>query len=173
MPKLIASVPKYRRHRASGQAIVTLNGRDHLGPHGTKSSKAEYERLIGQWLAAGRTLRRSAVDCDTTIAELCAAYLRFADRYYRKDGVPTRTIERVRLAIRVLRDLYGPTLAAEFGPLCLGDGHVRTPCPLLLRRWRAFTSLGVRTGKEAGVPRGREARGWGPHRPTPGTAWNA
>ena len=33
--------PKYRKHRASGQAVVTLNGRDiYLGPHGTKASKA-------------------------------------------------------------------------------------------------------------------------------------
>ena len=45
MPKLTNSVPKYRKHRASGQAVVTLNGRDHyLGPHGTKASRIEYDR---------------------------------------------------------------------------------------------------------------------------------
>ncbi|QDS96906.1 hypothetical protein HG15A2_01650 [Adhaeretor mobilis] len=32
-------VPKCRKHRASGQAIVTLSGSDHyLGPRGTKAS---------------------------------------------------------------------------------------------------------------------------------------
>jgi hypothetical protein len=35
---------KYRKHRASGQAVVTLNGRDfYLGPHNTKASKLEYD----------------------------------------------------------------------------------------------------------------------------------
>ena len=28
MPRLTSSSPKYRRHKSSGQAIVTLNGRD-------------------------------------------------------------------------------------------------------------------------------------------------
>jgi hypothetical protein len=33
MPKLLNSLPKYRRHKASGQAIVTLCGNDfYLGP---------------------------------------------------------------------------------------------------------------------------------------------
>ncbi len=40
MPRLTRTVPKYRKHRASGQAIVTLNGVDrYLGPHGTKASQ--------------------------------------------------------------------------------------------------------------------------------------
>ncbi|MCA9231188.1 MAG: hypothetical protein KDA57_11075 [Planctomycetales bacterium] len=47
MPRLSNSVPKYRKHRASGQAVLTLNGRDYyLGPHGTKASRREYDRLI-------------------------------------------------------------------------------------------------------------------------------
>ena len=38
MPRLAKSVPKYRKHRASGQAIVSLNGVEHyLGPYGTKA----------------------------------------------------------------------------------------------------------------------------------------
>ena len=41
MPKLINAVPKYRKHKASGQAIITLCGRDfYLGPHGSKTSNA-------------------------------------------------------------------------------------------------------------------------------------
>ena len=49
MPRLTRSVPKYQRHKASGQAVVTIEGRDHyLGPW---PSMLEYDRLIGQWLA--------------------------------------------------------------------------------------------------------------------------
>jgi hypothetical protein len=54
MPRLVNSVPRYRKHRASGPAIV-ISGRDHyLGPYGTKASHIEYDRLIAEWLASGR-----------------------------------------------------------------------------------------------------------------------
>ena len=37
-------VPSYRKHKASGQAVVTLSGRDvYLGPHGSQVSKDEYD----------------------------------------------------------------------------------------------------------------------------------
>ena len=37
------------------RAVVTLAGKDHyLGKYGTKSSKLLYDRLVGEWLAAGR-----------------------------------------------------------------------------------------------------------------------
>ena len=55
MPRLKNSVPKYRQHKQSGQAIVTLNGRDFLlGHYGTKASGAKYDRLIAEWLDRGR-----------------------------------------------------------------------------------------------------------------------
>ena len=45
MPRLSHALPKYRKHSASGQAFVELNGHRHyLGPHETKSSKLEYDR---------------------------------------------------------------------------------------------------------------------------------
>ena len=34
MPKLSIAVPKYRKHRASGKAVVTINGRDHYTTRG-------------------------------------------------------------------------------------------------------------------------------------------
>lgn len=41
MPKLVKKLPSYRRHKVSGHAVVTLNGRDHyLGPHGSPESVA-------------------------------------------------------------------------------------------------------------------------------------
>ena len=49
------TLPKYRKHRPSGRAVVTLNGKDiYLGPHGTKASHLEYDRLIQEWLAHGQ-----------------------------------------------------------------------------------------------------------------------
>jgi hypothetical protein len=40
---------------------VTLGGRDHdLGCHGTPESKAEYDRIVAEWLSNGRRLPRGA-----------------------------------------------------------------------------------------------------------------
>jgi integrase len=112
MPKLIKSVPKYRKHKATGQAVVTLDGRDiYLGPWKTKASLAEYDRLIGEWILGGRTLRRLDTS-GLTVVELIAAYLSYARKYYPPKSVePDRIVE----AIRLVKQLYGRTLASEFG----------------------------------------------------------
>lgn len=119
MPKLYESLPKYRKHKASGQAVVTLAGRDHyLGPHGVKASKLEYDRLVAEWLQQGRPTVAAAM-APLTVVELCSRYLAFAKTYYRKGGRPTGTVTCIKCAVRYLRTWYGRTTAAEFGPLAL------------------------------------------------------
>lgn len=111
-------VPSYRRHRPSGQAVVTIAGRDiYLGKWGTAASRVEYQRLIGEWLAAGGTL--PSAQHDLTVAELCQQFYRHAAAYYVKDGQPTTELAEYRLMLRLLRQRYGHTLARDFGPLAL------------------------------------------------------
>jgi hypothetical protein len=118
MPRLTKSVPSYGKHRASGQAVVTLNGKDHyLGTYGTKASRLEYDRLISEWMANGRTL--PAEQSDTTIVELCLAYLKFAQQHYRKNGEPTKELDNIKYALRALKAMYGHTALRDFGPLAL------------------------------------------------------
>jgi integrase len=120
MPKLSPdTVPSYRLHRQSGQAIVTLNGRDILlGTHNSAASRAEYNRRISEWLANNRQLPR--VQKDMTVAELIAAYRSHVEAYYRHpDGKPTGESDTIRYALRPLRKMYGTTPAAAFSPLKL------------------------------------------------------
>jgi integrase len=118
MPTLHQALPKYRKHKASGQAVVTLSGRDHyLGPHGTKASRLEYDRLVAEWLVCGR--RPPASKESLSVSEVALLYWRFAKSYYRKHSEPTSELDYVRLSLRPLRKLYGKSLAAEFGPLAL------------------------------------------------------
>ncbi len=119
MPRLTHANPSYRRHRVSGQAVVTINGRDHyLGPHGTKTSKAEYDRWISEWLANGR--RSPEAVPDLTVVELVAGYLEHAQTYYRDtDGNPTFELSALKLPLGVLVRLYGRTPAAASGPLSM------------------------------------------------------
>ena len=121
MPSSTASlrVPSYRRHRPTGQAVVTLCGRDiYLGKWGTKPSRREYDRLVQEWLAGGRSLPPDEPGA-LTVAELVSRYWQFAKRYYVKGGKPSGAIPGIKIALRLLRETYGPTMVAEFGPLAL------------------------------------------------------
>lgn len=114
MPKLVHCLPKYRRHKASGQAVVTINGQDHyLGRWKSAESKAEHKRLIGEYLAHGRVIQDLSEE--TTVSEVILAYLRWGDEYYAESN----ELEHVTLALRPVRELYGETPAAKFGPLAL------------------------------------------------------
>ena len=114
------SLPKYRKHKATGQAIVTLSGTDfYLGPHGTKASKLEYDRLIGEWLANGRRLTVVVTEQQVTVVELCAEYWRFCKTYYVKNGKATDEQAGVKAAIRFLKVNYAKSFAKDFGPLAL------------------------------------------------------
>ncbi len=79
MPRLSTDqILKYRKHKASGRAVVTLAGKDfYLGPHGTKTSRAEYDRLVAEWQANGRQSSRHSDGI--TVNELLLAYWMFAE----------------------------------------------------------------------------------------------
>lgn len=120
MPRLLHRPPKYRKHKASGQAVVTIAGKDHyLGPYNSKASKLEYDRLVGEWLAAGRPAQAAASANAITVTEVAARFWTFAASFYRKHGDPTGTAENYKPALRLLRQAYGKTSAAAFGPLAL------------------------------------------------------
>jgi integrase len=116
MPRLSQSVPKYRKHKASGQAIVEINSRRHyLGPHGTKASKLEYDRLITEWLSSGRSTSFGVPDNNVSVTEFVVDYVEYVKTYY---GIgPNSELHRVTRILRTLRQLYGRTPVAEFSVL--------------------------------------------------------
>lgn len=122
-------VPTYGLHRASGKAIVRLEGKDHyLGEYGSPESHARYAELIAQWQRQGSPktpegtrlpLSRNAQEI--TIAELILKYASFAVMYYSREGKPTHEYSDIQYSLRPLRQLFGSTRACEFGPLKLKD----------------------------------------------------
>jgi integrase len=109
--------PSYCHHKASGQAVVRINGKDHyLGTYGSPESHAEYDRLIAEWLSHGRTLACATIHDGLSVNELALAHWHWAVAYYRwgkRDG------QCLKYALRVIKNLYGHTPAHEFGPRAL------------------------------------------------------
>ena len=122
------SVPTYRLHKPTGQAYVRVpDGRRrphdvYLGPYDSPESRRV--RPARRRAAApppgrprpphdGRRHCRPWPRC-------CWPSWRHAERHYRRpDGTPTNELDEYRLVVRAVRELYGHTPAAEFGPLAL------------------------------------------------------
>jgi len=134
MPRTRSPVPLPTRHKATRRGVVRLSGFDHyLGPwpdgqdQPPPEVRAEYDRLIAEWLAGGRRpLRRAAqqpgqaaqtADPGPQVSEVILGFYRHAEQHYRHaDGTPTSELADYRLSLRPLRAMYGATPAAEFGP---------------------------------------------------------
>ena len=111
--------PSLRRHKATGQGFVQLNGRTLcLGRYDLPATREKYHRLIAEWEAGGR--RPPVAPDDLTIAELVERFWAFAKSHYRApDGSPSLEQDNYRLALRPLLSLYGSTVVCEFGPRAL------------------------------------------------------
>lgn len=111
--------PKYRHHKATGQAVVVIRGKYfYLGKHGSSSSREAYRRLVAEYMQTGTTPTQTSQDT-ITVVEVLAAYLKFARTYYRKNGKTTDELTAIKRAIGVVQELYGRKPACEFGPLAL------------------------------------------------------
>jgi integrase len=111
MPKLNStSTPAYRLHKGRGLGVVTLNGRDHyLGKFGSPESKAAYDRLISEWLNAGRQLPDATQGL--TVAELALAYWRAVGQQLKGGRA-----DNLRAILKLLRETYGSVPLTSFGP---------------------------------------------------------
>src|SRR4051812_11343434 len=88
--------PSYCHHKATAQAVVRIDGRDHyLGKFGSSESHAEYNRLIAEWYANANVLPCAATaDSTLSVAELILKYWEWAEGYYRDaEGVPSAELD--------------------------------------------------------------------------------
>jgi hypothetical protein len=154
MPRLKHKLPSLRLHRPSGRAVVTLNGRDHYcGPWNTPEARAEYKRLIAEWLAAGRGAPQPAPGApapDPSVSEVLVAFLDHAEAHYRTPaGGTSRELENLKDALRPLRRLYGRSPAGGRRSRPRGP---RRPTPRSPRSWsRSSTTPRPITGPLPGA----------------------
>jgi hypothetical protein len=113
----------------SGQARLTVRlvtGDRHcltLRQFGSAENRQEYQRVLAVLEAHGGhypVKHDGKPGRGVTLNELALAFWKHAERYYRiVDGSPSRELEHFECALRPVLDLYGDTLAAEFGPVAL------------------------------------------------------
>ncbi len=137
-----ATVPSYRLHKPSGQAVVTVRDpsgdrRDvYLGEYNSPDSRREYARVIAE-MSVSPLASPCNSDIQTqnntssgvswnpsrkriTIDQVILAFWRHAEDHYRRvDGTTTQELVEYKQSMGPLRALYGPTPAHEFGPLGL------------------------------------------------------
>ena len=78
--------------------------------------------MLAEWETNSRSLPTTISGAaDLTVAELILrGWNQFISQHYRDaEGKPTNEQENFRKSLKPLRELYGQTLAREFGPLAL------------------------------------------------------
>ena len=128
MSRSRTSVPSYRLHKPTGQAVVTIRTiagerRDvYLGAYDSPESRAEYGRIIAELAtsATGTVAPAPADGGGPTVDQVLLAFWEYAQRHYRTaDGNPTTELDPLRRSVVPLRKLYGHTPAHQFGPRSL------------------------------------------------------
>jgi len=109
----MAKEPGYCLHKPTGQAYVRFDGKAYyLGAHGSEESKERYSRLKAEWLVNRHAEKfQPAATGGPCIADICLAYLDYAEKYYRG----STEFVNLKLAIQPLSELYAAIPAAEFG----------------------------------------------------------
>jgi hypothetical protein len=108
-------LPKYCRHKGSGQAYVRIAGDMHyLGKYGTDSSRREYDRIMSEFIANGRQAYRHP---DEILMEnLIARYLDYTENELNLSESRMKIIAAV---LRTLNELYANQPVSAFSPASL------------------------------------------------------
>lgn len=145
MPRSLKRPPKYGRHKASGQAVVYVNGREvYLGKYGSPQSHERYQAFLVAWRSAqaealqiyaaeaveetlAKTLHPAALRRKrreggiVTVDELIFVYRRYARNYYVKQGQVTREAELIVELTTLLGKKHGDDPVDQFGPIDLDN----------------------------------------------------
>ncbi len=126
--------------------------------------------------SSGNLTKKQEPDTQLTVNGVSDQFIEWATSHYVKDSKPTNQVLLIRLAIKILRELYGREPASTFGPLALKacrdqfikQGLARTECNRRTRlivqafRWAVENELIPAVNLEAlkavkGLPKGRSA----------------
>ena len=109
----MARIPKYRLHKSTGRAAVTLGGRHiYLGPYGSKESWNKYHRLVSEFIACGSSPAFGKNPDAVSLNDVLLAYMRYAKAYYGTG--PASEFLRFRPIVKLATGLYGDDPCSTF-----------------------------------------------------------
>src|SRR5262249_52408045 len=119
--------PSYLLHRQSGRARAVWTDQTGTrqqkllpGPFDSPESRTAFARLQLELETAPHLSPVTAQRAGMSVSEVLLAFMRWAATHYRNAaGEPTTEIGELKWSLRPVRELYGETLAAEFGPRAL------------------------------------------------------
>lgn len=113
-----ASIPKYALHKASGQAVCYVNRKPkYLGPYNSPESRRKYGELLAELATAPSPALAEVGAAKPAPITVSGLILKFAQEELPRFSPSEQLCQRASL--RVLRQFFGETLAADFGPLRL------------------------------------------------------
>ncbi|MEM7516973.1 MAG: site-specific integrase [Planctomycetota bacterium] len=133
-------LPLLRRHKAKNRAYFQFRGkRYYCGPWGSREAEATYRRMLAEIVLPAMERGEEPLPeaprvptSDLLVEDLAADYMEHVrKRYSAKSSQP----QSIRLAVRALLSLYGPTHVVGFTPRAL----------VALQVEMARSGLGVRT----------------------------
>lgn len=111
--KNVPKLPSYRFHRGSGQAVVTIHGKDiYLGVHDSPESQQRYKQVLAEYLATGSAASPFLVSAGLSVRDGMDKFA--AGRIVsmsEKDAYHFSTVSDAVIS------LYGDTHLADFGPV--------------------------------------------------------
>ncbi len=115
------SVPSYRLHKPSGQARTIIHGRHiYLGKYNSPESRKKYARLLAELSQPSSTADDSGAGTSLMlVSELLVKYLEYAEDYYTAEDKGNKEFPCMIAAVKPVNQLYGNSLASEYGPLKL------------------------------------------------------
>src|SRR4051794_38043337 len=88
------TIPSLCLHKATGQAVVRLGGKDfYCGLHGTPEADEKYRRLVAEWLPTGQQTPPTSATSPTPSPDLTVNALLLA---YWKGHVATSYVKKGR-----------------------------------------------------------------------------
>lgn len=151
--------PKYRHHKRSGQAVVTINSHDiYLGPYGTAESRELYAKLLSGAVTPDQLKRKTVTTVvkeqptAVHVVELLAAFWEHAESYYvDRHGKPNGDQNNYRTLIKRLhafgREMqvteFGPKRLRQFRDLLIQDSLARTTVNSRINMVRRIFQWGV------------------------------
>ena len=114
-----------RQPGCTTRAFIKLNRKRHyLGAFDDSAVRELYARLTRVWERTGHIdlsliheARLTTTDHRPTIAELGERFRHYAEqRYVNPDGTLSTELHNFRTAWRIVREMFGSTPAADFGP---------------------------------------------------------